>query len=92
MQAYVVAVVPDVSGYVSEVPAKKNSLVEAGAKLVQIDTSRFENAVAAAEAELEAAGQTVGASTASVATATASVAQARAALSGRCTEQLVRDG
>ncbi len=80
VQAFVVAVVPDVSGYVSEVPAKKNALVEAGATLVQIETSRFENAVAAAEAELEAAGQTIGASTASVATATAAVAQARAAL------------
>ncbi|MFC3615305.1 HlyD family secretion protein [Lutimaribacter marinistellae] len=80
VQAYVVAVVPDVSGYVSEIPAKKNALVEAGSTLVQIETSRFENAVAAAEAELEAAGQSVGASTASVSTATAAVAQAQAAL------------
>lgn len=80
VQGFVIAVVPDVSGYVSEISVKKNSLVEAGATLVQIETARFENAVEAAEAELETAGQAVGSSTASVATATAAVASARAQL------------
>lgn len=80
LQAYVVPVVPDVSGYVAEVKAKKNTLVEAGADLVQIETARFENAVKIAEAELEAAGQDLGASTASVSTATASISSAQAKL------------
>lgn len=78
VQGYVVAVVPEVSGYVAEIPIKKNTLVEAGQTLLSLETARFENAVEAAEAELEAAGQSVGASTASVATATAAVAQAQA--------------
>ena len=80
VQGYVVAVVPEVSGYVAEIPVKKNTLVEVGSTLVALETARFENAVEAAEAELEAAGQTVGASTASVSTATAALAQAQAQL------------
>ena len=80
VQGYVVAVVPEVSGYIAEIPIKKNEAVEAGAMLIALEKARFENAVEAAEAELEAAGQTVGASTASVSTATAAVAQAQARL------------
>lgn len=80
VQGYVVAVVPEVSGYVAEIPAEKNKLVSAGEPLLKIETTRFENAVAVAEAELEAAGQTVGASTASVSTATAALAEAQARL------------
>ena len=80
VQGYVVAVVPEVSGYVAEIPVEKNKLVSAGDALLSLETSRFENAVAVAEAELEAAGQTVGASTASVSTATAALAQAQARL------------
>ena len=79
-QTYVVAVVPEVSGYVADIPIKKNTMVEAGQVIVQVEKSRFENAVEAAEAELEAAGQSVGASTASVATATAAVTAAQANL------------
>ncbi|WP_068111254.1 HlyD family secretion protein [Tropicimonas marinistellae] len=78
VQGYVVAMVPEVSGYVAEIPVKKNQLVEAGQTLVALERTRFENAVEAAEAELEAAGQSVGASTASVSTATAALAQAQA--------------
>jgi multidrug resistance efflux pump len=78
VQGFIMAVVPNVSGYISDIPVKKNSLVEAGAVLVQIETARFENAIEAAEAELEAAGQSVGASTASVSTATAALARAQA--------------
>ena len=40
VQAYVVAVVPDVSGYVAKVPVKKNQLVEPGAPLLQIEQKR----------------------------------------------------
>jgi len=80
MQSFVVAVVPDVSGFITEVPVKKNQLAEPGDTLLQIETGRFEIAVDAAEAELELAGQDVGADTASVATATAKLAAARVAL------------
>ena len=48
--------------------------------MLQIETRRFDIAVEAAEAELELAGQDVGASTAVVATATANLAAARAQL------------
>ena len=78
VQLYVVSVVPDVSGYVSEVPVQKNQMVEAGDTLLRIETTRFETAVEAAEAALEAAGQEVGASTASVSTATAGLVKAQA--------------
>ena len=77
LKAYVVAVVPDVSGYVAEIPIKKNQLIEPGDTLFQIETRRFELAVQAAEAELELAGQNVGASTAAVATATAALTSAQ---------------
>lgn len=80
VQGYVVAIVPEVSGYVAEIPVEKNKLVSAGDPLLSIEPARFENAVAAAEAELEAAGQSVGASTASVSTATAALTQAQAQL------------
>lgn len=80
VQAYVVAVVPDVSGYIASVPIKKNQLIEAGDPLVKIETARFELAVEAAEAALEVAGQGVGASTASVSAATAKLAEAQAEL------------
>jgi len=78
LKAFVVPVVPDVSGYVLDIPIKKNQLVEAGDTLFQIEPRRFEFAVKAAEAELELAGQEVGASTAAVATATAALTVARA--------------
>ena len=80
MQAFVVAVVPDVSGFITEVPIKKNQLAKPGDTLLQIETGRFEIAVDAAEAALELAGQDVGADTASVATATAKLTAARVAL------------
>lgn len=80
VQGYVVAIVPEVSGYVANIPVKKNELVDAGETVLSIEASRFDNAIDAAEAELEAAGQNVGASTASVSTATAALAEAQAKL------------
>ncbi len=80
LQAFVVAVVPDVSGFITAVPVKKNQLAEPGDTLLQIETGRFEIAIDAAEAALELAGQDVGADTASVATATAKLTAARVAL------------
>ncbi|WP_428522017.1 HlyD family secretion protein [Roseibium sp.] len=80
VQAFVVALSPDVSGYVSRVNVDQNQLVEAGQPLFQLDPKRFEVAVRAAEAALEEAGQSVGANTASVAGATASLVKAQAEL------------
>ena len=79
-QAYVVAVVPDVSGYIKHIPIKKNQLAEPGQTLIQLDTRHFELAVEGAEAALAVAGQEVGASTAAVATATANLTEAQVRL------------
>ncbi|MBO6509607.1 MAG: HlyD family secretion protein [Roseibium sp.] len=80
VQAFVIALAPDVSGYVSKVDVTQNQLVEAGQPLFELDRKRFEVAVKAAEADLELAGQSVGASTASVAGATAALVKAQAEL------------
>ncbi len=80
VKAYVIAVVPDVSGYVEQVPVKKNQLVGPGDTLLQVERKRFEIAVEEAEAALELAGQEVGADTASISTAVANLAAAQARL------------
>jgi len=80
IKAFVVEVVPDVSGYVAEIPVKKNQLIDAGDTLLQIDKRRFEIAVESAEAALELAGQGIGADTAAVSTATAKLSAAQAQL------------
>lgn len=80
VKAYVVALVPDVSGYVVKVPVKKNQLIEPGETLLQIEQKRFEIAVEEAEAALELAGQGVGADTAAISTAVANLAAAQAKL------------
>jgi multidrug resistance efflux pump len=80
VQAFVIALTPDVSGYVSNVNVEQNQLVEAGQLLFVLDKKRFEIAIKTAEAELELAGQSVGASTASVAGATAALVKAEAEL------------
>ena len=80
VKAYIVAVVPDVSGYVVEVPVKKNQLIKPGETLLQIEKKRFELAVEEAEAALDLAGQGVGADTASISTAVANLAAAQARL------------
>ncbi len=78
IKAFVVEVVPDVSGYVVEIPVNKNQLINAGDTLLQIDKRRFEIAVESAEAALELAGQGIGADTAAVSTATAKLTAAQA--------------
>ena len=80
VKAYVVAVVSDVSGYVAEVPVKKNQLIEAGQPLLQIEKKRFEIALERAEAAMELAGQDVGADTASISTAVANLTAAQTQL------------
>ncbi len=80
IKAFVVEVVPDISGYVAEIPVKKNQLVDSGGTLLQIEKRRFEIALESAEAALELAGQSIGADTAAVSTATAKLTAAQAQL------------
>jgi multidrug resistance efflux pump len=79
LQAFVIQVVPDVSGYIQEIPVSKYALAETGDTLLQIEPRRFELAVQLAEAALAVAGQELGAGTAGVASATAGVTQAQVA-------------
>lgn len=76
VQAYVVKVTPNVSGYVAEIPVAKNQLVQPGDTLVRIEDWEFQIEGEAARASLELAGQEVGAQTATVATATANLTTA----------------
>jgi multidrug resistance efflux pump len=81
LQAFVIPVAPDVSGYIQEIPVQKYDLAQPGDKLLQIEPQRFELAVRSAEAALKVAGQELGAGTAGVASATARVTEAQVALS-----------
>ena len=71
VQAYVIPIVPQVSGRVTEVLVKQDQVVAAGDVLFRIDPSDYELAVENAEAALELAGQEIGAGMASVVTAQA---------------------
>jgi multidrug resistance efflux pump len=80
VQGYVIPIVPDVSGYIVDIPVKKYYLAQAGDKLLQIDPRRFELALREAEAALQVAGQEVGGGTEAVTTAAAQLTQARVEL------------
>lgn len=71
VQAYLVKIAPEVGGKVVEIGVETDQRVEAGAVLFRIDPDMYELAVRRAEAQLEAVGQSIGASTAAVATAKA---------------------
>jgi len=60
-----------VSGELLRVSVSDDQVVEAGDLLAEIDPTPFRRAVETAEADLEAAGQSIGASTADVAAAQA---------------------
>ena len=79
-EAYISQIAPRVSGPVTEVLVKDNQEVKAGQALFKIDTTPFEIEVEAAEAQLEQATQTIGASAAGVDSAQAKLAQAEAQL------------
>ena len=66
VRAFVVRIVPEVSGKVIEVAVHDNQMVRTGDLLYRIDPTLFRTAVERAEAKLAAAGQAVGASTAGV--------------------------
>ncbi len=76
VQAYVIPIVPQVSGRVAEVNVVKDQVVEPGDVLLKINPSDYELAVQAAEAALELAGQEIGAGTATVTTAQAKLVEA----------------
>ena len=80
LQAPVVGVAPNVSGTIVGVSVKDNQPVRTGDPLFQIDTSRFDTAVAQAEANLSNAVMAVGASTVALSAPAARVADAQAAL------------
>jgi len=73
LQTYVIPIVPQVSGRITEVLVKQDQIVKAGDVLFRIDPSDYELAVETAEAALELAGQEIGAGMATVVTAQAQV-------------------
>ncbi|WP_244472630.1 HlyD family secretion protein [Methylobacterium sp. Leaf89] len=76
VQAYLVRIAPEVAGKVTEVGVRTDQRVNAGTVLFRIDPDAYALAVRRAEAKLEAAGQSIGASTAAVASAQAKLADA----------------
>ncbi len=78
IRAYLVVIAPEVAGTITQVAVRDNSRVEEGEVLFQIDPSDYEIAVAAGEAQLAQAGQSIGASTAQVSAAQAGLSEARA--------------
>lgn len=69
VQAFVIPVVPQVSGKITSVDVNQDEIVQAGQQLLQIDPVDYELALEAAEAALEGAGQEIGAGMATVVTA-----------------------
>jgi multidrug resistance efflux pump len=80
VRGFIVQIVPQVSGLITAVEVGINEEVNNGQVLVRIDPSDYELALQGAEAELELAGQDVGASTAAVGSAQGSLSNARANL------------
>lgn len=76
----IVPVVPEVSGVIQDVLVQSNEIVIGGQPLLQINASDYELAVRQAEANLELAGQDVGAQTAGVAAAQAQLSNAQVIL------------
>lgn len=79
VQAFILRVAPEVSGHVARVAVSDNQIVESGDVLFEIDRTPYEIAERQAQARLDSAGQSVGASTASVDVAQAKLEEARAA-------------
>jgi len=80
VQAYVVRITPEVSGPLVSVAVRDNDRVQAGTELFVIDPINYEIAVERADADLAAAGQSIGGSTAGVSAAQARLAEAEANL------------
>ncbi|MGH6890637.1 MAG: HlyD family secretion protein [Dongiaceae bacterium] len=80
VQAFVVAIAPEVPGRVVEVGIEDNQIVEAGQVLFRVDPEPYEIALEKARADVAAAGQSIGANTAGVSAAQAKVVEAQANL------------
>jgi len=80
VHALVVPIAPEVSGTVFSVDVKNNQRVKAGQALFHIDPERYRLAVETAEADLQTARQSMGASSANVSAAEAGLVTARASL------------
>ena len=78
VQAYVVPIVSQVAGRVTEINIGKDQEVQQGDVLLKINPADYQLAVDNAETELELAGQDIGAGTASVTTAQAKVVEHQA--------------
>jgi multidrug resistance efflux pump len=78
VQGWVVPISPKVSGKVKKIAILHDEEVKAGDLLAKIDPEKYELAVQRAEANLEVAGQEIGAGTASVNTAQANLVEAKA--------------
>src|SRR5215203_4467880 len=89
VQAYIVSVAPEVAGSVVEIGVVDNQVAKGGELLFRIDPQAYEVALREAEAAVDNAGQSIGASTAGVAAAEAAVADARSKL-GNTQEQTAR--
>ncbi|RDH83079.1 MAG: HlyD family secretion protein [endosymbiont of Galathealinum brachiosum] len=76
VQAFIIPVVPEVSGKIVDINIKKDQVVQPGDLLLSIDASDYELAVEVAETALELAGQETGARTALVSTAQAKLVEA----------------
>lgn len=66
VQAYLVRIAPEVGGRVIEIAAERDRKIAPGSVLFRIDPEQYELAAKRAEAQLQIAGQSIGASTASV--------------------------
>ena len=80
IDGFVVPVVPQVSGYLTEMNVELHDVVEEGAVLARVNPEPFEIAVRSAQASLEGAGQSVGAQTAGIEAAVGRLGVARAQL------------
>jgi len=80
VEAYVVPIAPEVSGTVAAVDVGNNQLVEAGERLLQIDSSRYALTQASAEADLRATQQEIDAAFAGLVSAEANLKSAQADL------------
>lgn len=78
VSGFSVPVVPQVSGYVTDVPVHLHEVVEPGQVLVRLDTTQYQIAVRSARASLDNALQQLGVSSAGVEAAAAGLAAARA--------------
>lgn len=81
VRGYVVPIAPKVPGTIESINVNYSQLVEGGDVLLQLERDEYQLAVEKAQAELEQAGQAIGAATASVAGAETALADANAELS-----------